>query len=266
MTLSTKRNYEAILIEKEKNCAWLILNRPKVLNALNDQLLTEMLQALEDLEQDTEVKVILITGAGEKSFVAGADIKELEAIDHFKAIPFCAKGQGVFNKIENLNKPVIAVINGFALGGGCELSLACDIRIASEKAKFGQPEINLGIMPGYGGTQRLPRVVGKGRAMELILTGDTIDAQEALRIGLVNRVVPEDKLKEEALVLAEKMAGKSMKILTYAKRSAHLGLNLTIEDGCRLEANIFAQVCATEDKSEGVRAFLEKRKPEFRDR
>lgn len=266
MKSTTAKTYEEILISREEVFGWIILNRPKVLNALNDRLLTELSEALDELNGDESVKIILITGAGEKSFVAGADIRELEEIDNFRAIPFCEKGQGLFRKIELLDKPVIAVINGFALGGGCELAMACDVRIASDKAKFGQPEINLGIIPGYGGTQRLARIAGKGRAMELILTGEIIDAAEALRIGLVNRVVPAEKLKEEALALAKKMAEKSMKTLIYAKRSIDRGLNLTIDDGCAFEANIFAQVCATEDKKEGVRAFNEKRKPIFRDK
>lgn len=259
-------DYEHIRLEKDGRLAWLIIERPKVLNALNEIVLSEIDIALDDVENDENIKVLLITGSGDKSFVAGADIKEIEELDCFSAIPFCKKGQKLFIRIENFPKPVIAVINGFALGGGCELAMACDIRIASDGAKFGQPEVNLGLIPGYGGTQRLPRIVGKGKAMELILTGIVIDANEALRIGLINRIVPHDSLKNEAAALARIMAEKSSVILSLAKRAISSGLEMSIENGCNFESYLFAVSSSTEDKKEGISAFFEKRKPLFCDR
>jgi enoyl-CoA hydratase len=259
---------ECIKIEREKDLPllWITINRPQVLNALNAKVLEELRAALMMAEKDEKIKVILITGAGEKAFVAGADIKELESVGPLEAGDFCHRGQDLFNAIEKLEKPVIAVINGFALGGGCELALACDVRIASAKAIVGQPEINLGLIPGYGGTQRLARLAGKGKALELILTGDMIDALEAEKIGIINRVVAPEKLKEEAVALAKKMAEKSLKTMGLVKRAIHDGLEMGLSQGCAYEASLFAQACATADKKEGIRAFLDKRKPQFTDK
>jgi enoyl-CoA hydratase len=260
--------YECIRIEREEDSPllWIVINRPQVLNALNAKVLQELHDSLKKAEGDESVKVVLITGAGEKSFVAGADIKELESVGPLEAQDFCNRGQALFNAIERLSKPVIAVINGFALGGGCELALACDMRIASQKARVGQPEINLGVIPGYGGTQRLPRLVGRGKAMELIMTGDMIDALEGEKIGLLDRVVAPERLREEAKSLALKMAEKSTVILGLVKRAVHHGMEMGLAEGCAYEASLFAQACSTADKEEGVRAFLDKRKPRFSDR
>lgn len=258
--------YENLIVEKDGAIQIITLNRPHVHNALNDAILSELDAALTEAEMNPEVQVIMITGAGEKSFAAGADIKELEDVNTLNAVPFCGKGQGLFNKMENMSKPIIAAVNGFALGGGCELAMACDIRIASENARFGQPEVALGIIPGYGGTQRLPRLVGKGKAMEIILSGEPINAEEAHRIGLVNLVVPLQNLMESARALASKIMEKSPVAVRLAKRAIHVGLNMTIEEGCKFEAAQFASVCAMEDKREGISAFIEKRKPIFKNR
>jgi enoyl-CoA hydratase len=260
--------YQFIRLEKDDTLPllWIVIHRPEVLNALNAKVLDELRDALVRAERDERVKVILITGAGDKAFVAGADIRELEQIGPLEARDFCAKGQSLFTAMEKLAKPIIAVINGFALGGGCELAMACDMRIASATARAGQPEISLGLIPGFGGTQRLARIVGKSRAMEMILTGELIDAQEAEKIGLFNRVVAPEQLRAEAVALAGKMAQKSMPTLTLAKRAIQDGLEMGIGEACSFEASLFAIACATNDKKEGIGAFLEKQKPEFTDK
>ncbi len=257
-------SYETLIVEKRENIAIVTINRPKVLNALNATVIEELEKAFTELKNDPEVGAVILTGAGEKAFVAGADISGLVELNPLEGKMFAEKGQAVFNLIENLGKPVIAAINGFALGGGCELAMACTIRIASEKAKLGQPEVNLGIIPGYGGTQRLPRLVGKGRAMELILTGRMVDANEAYQIGLVNKVVPPEKLLDEAIEMAKLILTKGPLAVKFAMEAVNRGLEVSLEDGLKIEADLFGMCCATEDKVEGTKAFLEKRKPNFK--
>lgn len=256
--------YKNLLIENKNRIAIVTLNRPDKLNALNSDTMNELKTVFTQINADEKIYVVILTGSGEKAFVAGADISELNKLTVESAKTFAESGQSVFSLIENLNKPVIAAINGFALGGGCELALSCHIRIASENAKFGQPEVNLGIIPGYGGTQRLSRLINSGRAMEYILTGDMIDASEALRIGLVNKVYPLNELMNKALELAEKISSKGQ----YAVRQAIKCINIVDEvsgtEGLNFEAASFAMCCGTEDFKEGTKAFLEKRKPAFK--
>ncbi|MBI4835421.1 MAG: enoyl-CoA hydratase/isomerase family protein [Planctomycetes bacterium] len=252
------------MYEVKDGLAFVTVNRPEKLNALNDELINELFEAFYNIKKDNDIKAVLITGSGDKAFVAGADIKELSLLNPVTGKDKMLKGQALFSLIENAGKPVVAAINGFALGGGCELSLACTIRFASADAKFGQPEVNLGIIPGYGGTQRLSRLVGKGRALELILSGDMIDANEAYRIGLVNKVYPKEKLLEETERFCRRLMSKGTKALQYALEAVNKGLNQTLEDGFNLEANLFGVLCATEDMKEGLTAFLEKRKAEFK--
>ena len=259
-------DFENILVEKQAPVATVTLNRPKVLNALNRKTMEELECAFYDLREDSSIKVVLFTGAGEKAFIAGADINELAHYGPADGTAFAHKGQAVLALIENLGKPVIAVINGFALGGGCEIAMACHIRIASAKARLGQPEINLGVIPGFGGTQRLARLVGEGRAMELCLTGDHIKADEALAMGLVNKVYAPEELMDAAKILAEKIASKGALITRYCMEAVHRGLQGSLAEGLNLEAKLFGLCCATEDKVEGTQAFLAKRKPEFKDK
>jgi enoyl-CoA hydratase len=257
--------YSNILLTRDDSIAVVTFNRPKVLNALNRATMEELSAVIEQLDEDAKVRCIILTGAGEKAFVSGADITELRAIaSAASGVEFAARGQSIFFKIENLDKPVIAAINGYALGGGCELAMACDIRIAADSAKLGQTEINLGIIPGYGGTQRLPRLVGKGRAKWLILSGDIISAQEALRIGLVDFVVAAGELLIKARDLARKIASKAPLALSWAKRSINVGTETDLVTACAYEASQFGLVCGTEDRIEGTTAFLEKRPPQFK--
>ncbi len=256
--------YETILVERKRNIARVTINRPDKLNALNALAKEELRKAFEELKSDSSVDVVILTGSGEKAFVAGTDIKELTALTNASGREFAAGGQRVFDLIENLGKPVLAAVNGYALGGGCELALSCHIRVAAESAKFGQPEVNLGIIPGYGGTQRLARLVGKGRAMEMILTGDSIDAEEALRIGLVNRVVPSAELLSVCEAMAEKIASKGQIAVRLALKAVNMTHETNLTDGQELEASLFGLCCGTEDFREGTKAFLEKRKPSFK--
>ncbi|AAM23820.1 enoyl-CoA hydratase [Caldanaerobacter subterraneus subsp. tengcongensis MB4] len=258
--------YKNIEVKIEKGIATITINRPKALNALNTETLEELENVLEVLQNDDGVKVIVITGAGEKAFVAGADISEMKDMSVFEAKKFAELGQKVFRKIELVKKPVIAAVNGYALGGGCELALACDIRIASRNAKFGQPEVGLGIIPGFGGTQRLPRIVGVSKAKELIYTGDMIDAEEALRIGLISKVVEQDKLLEEAYGIAKKIMSKGLVAVSLAKEAINKSLEVDIDSGMEYEANAFAMCFGTQDQKEGMAAFLEKRAPKFEGR
>lgn len=244
----------------------IIIDRPKSLNALNLETLKEIDQVLEEVIENDEVKVAIITGAGDKAFVAGADIFEMKDMTPLKAKEYAVLGQKVFRKIELMKKPVIAAVNGYALGGGCELAMACDIRIASHNAKFGQPEVGLGIIPGFGGTQRLSRIVGMSKAKELIYTGDMINADEALRIGLISKLVDQEKLLEEAHNIAKKIMSKGMIAVGLAKEAINIGANVDIETGMRYEANAFAVCFTTEDQKEGMAAFLEKRSPKFKDK
>lgn len=255
--------FKNLLLTKENKIAVITINRPQKLNALNSDTLNELNAVFTQLEKDDEVNVILLTGSGEKAFVAGADIGELNKCNEDTGKTFAKKGQEIFDKIENCKKPVIAAVNGFALGGGCELALSCHIRLASENAKFGQPEVNLGIIPGYGGTQRLARLINTGRAAEYILTGDMINAEDALRIGLVNKIFPQDKLIDEAITMANKIASKGQIAVMAALSSIVSINNLTQKEGLDLEAQLFGNCCNTKDFKEGTSAFLEKRKPVF---
>lgn len=258
-------NYETITIEKRGLVGILTINRPDKLNALGAKVHEEGVAALEALRNDDEVRVLVITGAGEKSFIAGADISEFEGKTPVTQRAMFQE-KTLFNSIDAFPKPVIAMINGFCLGGGNELALACDLRICSEKARFSQPEINLGIMPGGGGTQRLTRLIGEGRAMEMILSGDMIDAETAHRFGLVNSVHPADQLETETMKLAEKIAEKAPIALQLCKEAVKFASRSNLDEGLRREVDLFAIVFSTEDKQEGVSAFLEKRKPEFKGR
>jgi enoyl-CoA hydratase len=242
------------------------INRPKVLNALNSQTVDELRRAMLDLQRDDGVRAIVLTGAGEKSFVAGADINELAVQTPTGGREHALTGQHVFDVIDNLGKPVIAAINGFALGGGCELAMACTLRIAADSARIGQPEINLGLIPGYAGTQRLPRLVGKGKAMEMILTGAPITADEALRIGLVNRVVPAASLMTDARALAAQLAASAPIAMRYIINAVNKGMEMPFAEACQYEATLFGLVASTEDMREGTKAFLEKRKAAFKGR
>ncbi len=258
--------FKNIILEKDPPIAIVVLNRPKVLNALNAETLDELECAFYEIKGDNEIRAVVLTGAGDKAFIAGADINLLSTLGPAEGAEFASRGQRVLDQIENLGKPVIAAINGFALGGGCEISMACHIRLASSNARLGQPEINLGVIPGFGGTQRLARLIGEGRCMELVLTGDQIDAQQAMAMGLVNRVIDPEKLLDEAKSMARKIASKSAPIVGYCMQAVHRGLAGSLAQGLNLEANLFGLCCATADKAEGTTAFLEKRKPDFQNK
>ena len=256
--------YENILVEKKNAVAYVTVNRPKVLNALSLATMEELGAAFLEIKDDSAIRVAILTGSGEKAFVAGADIGELAKQDPVSGKKFAHRGQAVLDLIENLGKPVIACVNGFALGGGCELALACTMRLASENAKLGQPEVKLGILPGYGGTQRLPRLVGKGLAMQMILSGEMITAQEAYRIGLVNEVVAAAELIPRAEAIAAKIIANAPLAVQYAMEAINRGMDMTLAEGQFVEAALFGVCCATEDKKEGTTAFLEKRAAAFR--
>jgi enoyl-CoA hydratase/carnithine racemase len=256
--------FDNLLLERDGAIAIVTINRPKVLNALNTQTIDELRRAILDLKQDAGARVVILTGAGEKSFVAGADINELTVQTPSGGREHALAGQHVLDVIENMGKPVIAAINGYALGGGCELAMACTLRIAADTAKLGQPEIALGLLPGYAGTQRLSRLVGKGKAMEMILTGAPIAADEALRIGLVNRVVPAAALMAEARALAAQLAKSAPIAMRYIINAVNKGTEMAFAEACQYEATLFGLVASTEDMREGTAAFLEKRKPDFK--
>ena len=259
-------NFTNLLVEISDRIATVTVNRPKVLNALNEATLKELDQAFADFATDPEVKVVILTGAGEKAFVAGGDISVMQPLGPVASRDFARMAQKILGRIEQCPKPVIAAINGFALGGGCGLAMACDLRIAAETARLGQPEINLGIIPGWAGTQRLARLIGKGRAKELLFTGEMVDAREAWRIGLVNRVVPAAELMTATRELAVKIAGKGGFALALAKEAVDRGLEMDLERANACEADLFGLCFATEDQKEGMLAFLEKRAAVFRDR
>ena len=256
-------NFANLLYENQDGIAVITMNRPKALNALNQETLDELNQVADMLAKDSTVQVVILTGSGDKAFVAGADIAQMQSMSAMEGRNFGKLGQAVFNKLENLPQPVIAAVNGFALGGGCELAMACDIRIASEKAKFGQPEVTLGITPGFAGTQRLPRFVGKGRAKQLLYTGDVIDAQEAYRIGLVNVVAPAEELMATAKVMAQKIQSRAAVAVQLCKAAVNEGLDTDLETGTDYEAEVFGLCFATADQKEGMAAFTEKRKAQF---
>lgn len=260
----TLDNFDNILVERDAGVATITINRPKVLNALNTQTFDELRRAVLAFRHDADVRAVIVTGAGDKAFIAGADINELAVQTPTGGRDHALRGQQVLDLIENLGKPVIAAINGYALGGGCELAMACTIRIAAETAKLGQPEINLGIIPGYGGTQRLSRLVGRGRALELLLTGDQISAADALRIGLVNRVVAPADLMAEARKMAHALAAKAPIAVRYMIDAVNKGLQMPFSDAQVFEATLFGLVSTTDDMREGTRAFLDKRKAEFK--
>lgn len=257
--------YETIKYEIKENIAYITVNRPKAMNALNSQVLDELYEAFNEAEADDAVRVIILTGEG-KAFVAGADIAEMSKMTPVEAREFGKKGHKLMNYIHNVEKPVVAAINGFALGGGCELSMACDIRIASEAAKFGQPEVGLGLIPGFAGNLRLPRLVGKGMAKYMILTGDMIGADDAFRIGLVQKVVSPEELMDEAKAIADKIAAQAPIAVKFAKDVINNGYDMDLKSASAYEVNTFSIPFSSEDMKEGTSAFLEKRKPEWKNR
>ncbi len=258
--------YDNLLFEVSEQIARITFNRPNVLNALNRRTMDELGDCLKKVRVDDAIRVVILTGAGEKAFIAGADINELSQQTPVNGREFTLYGQEIIHRLETLGKPAIAAINGFALGGGCELALACTLRIASRNAKLGQPEVKLGIIPGYGGSQRLPRLCGKGVAHELILTGEMIAAEEALRVGLVNRVVEPGELLATAEAIAKKIIANAPLAVKYALEAVEHGMEMPQEEGLYLEATLFGLCCATQDMREGTRAFLEKRPPKFEGR
>jgi enoyl-CoA hydratase len=255
--------YETLQYDKRNAIGYVTINRPDKLNAMNRKVMEELVECFQSLQTDDEVRVVILTGSGEKAFVAGADINELALLDALTGREKALIGQRAFNLIENLGKPVIAAINGFAVGGGCELAMACTLRIASETARLGQPEVKIGLLPGYGGSQRLPRLVGKGRALEMILTGEPITAAEAHRIGLVNQVVPAAELLTAAEKLAQKIVANAPLAIKFALEAVNHGLEMSAAEGQFLEATLFGLCCSTTDMKEGTRAFLEKRPAKF---
>jgi enoyl-CoA hydratase len=254
---------ENVLYAKKDAIAYVTLNRPKVLNALNQRTWQELRTVFEDARDDTVIRGVILTGAGDKAFIAGADLSDIAHVAALEAEASSRYGQGVLDLIENLGKPVIAAVNGFALGGGCETAMACTIRIAAEHAKFGQPEVKWGIIPGGGGTQRLPRLIGKGRALQLILSGEIINAQEAYRLGLVNELVPAQGLMARAEAILKQIFANAPVAVRFSLEAVNLGLQTSQEMGLALEASLFGMCAATEDKREGTSAFLEKRAPQF---
>ena len=256
-------DYKNILLNVTDHIALITFNRPDKLNALNHETLVELKSVFEKIKSDENIFVVIVTGSGEKAFVAGADISEINKLNMLDGKKFAEFGQEIFSLIEKFEKPVIAAVNGFALGGGCELALSCHIRIASENAKFGQPEVNLGIIPGYGGTQRLTRLINAGRAAEMILTADMIDANEALRIGLVNKVYPQSELQSKAVEIAIKIASKGQQAIRLALKAIKVVDEVSLQEGLNMETSLFALCCGTEDFKEGTQAFLDKRKSNF---
>lgn len=254
---------ENVTVEKNGAIATVTINRPKALNALNKETLEELVQCFEEIGESEEIKVVILTGGGEKAFVAGADIAFMRDLTAQESKAFGVLGHKAMATIENTPQPVIAAVNGFALGGGCELALSCDMRFASSNAKFGQPEVNLGVIPGFGGTQRLPRLIGKGLANELVMSGNIIDAEEAMRIGLVNRVYEPEALLDECNKLATTIASKGPVAVRLCKEAVNNGFEMDLARGCRYEADLFALCFSGEEQKEGMTAFLEKRPPKF---
>ena len=262
-SLASALKLENVVYDKKGPIAYVTLNRPKVMNALNKATIDELRASFEDARDDSAVRGVILTGAGEKAFAAGADIAEIANNTAVEAEEGTRRGQALTDLIENLGKPVIAAVNGYALGGGCELTMSCTIRVAAESAKFGQPEVKLGVMTGYGGTQRMPRLVGKGRALKLILSGDIIDAAEAYRIGLVDELVPNATLIERAEAVLMKIIANAPLSLKYALEAVNKGLETSVAEGLLIEASLFAICASTEDEKEGTSAFLDKRAPKF---
>jgi enoyl-CoA hydratase len=256
-------DHKNVQLRKEVPIGWIVIDRPDKLNALNAETISELYSSFLSFRADAEIRAVILTGSGEKAFVAGADIEELSSLDQSSGKDYVLEGQELTKLIENYRKPVIAAINGFALGGGTEIALACHIRIAAESAKMGQPEVKLGLIPGFGGTQRLARLIGKGKAMELILSGRMIDARDALSIGLVNKVVPYADLAAACESLAREMTNNAPLALEYSIKAINEGLDRPLAEGLLLEAELFGNSCSTEDSKEGAKAFLEKRKPNF---
>ncbi|MEA4925641.1 MAG: enoyl-CoA hydratase-related protein [Syntrophomonadaceae bacterium] len=257
-------SYENILLEKEDYLAILTINRPNSLNALNQETLSEIKSAIEDVKADSAIKVLIITGSGNKAFVAGADIAYMQNFTVQEGRAFAEFGQAVLRSIELMEKPVIAAVNGFALGGGCELAMACDIRLASDNAMFGQPEVGLGVMPGFGGTQRMPRLIGEGRAKELTYTAATIKVDEAYRIGLVNHIYPAAALIDQAKKMAQKIAQQAPQAVGYSKSAINKGMQVDLDTGMSIESGMFGICFSLSDQTEGMNAFLNKRKPVFK--
>lgn len=254
--------FDNLILEKKDKIAVITINRAKFFNSLNRETLQELNESLEEITKDIEIDVLIITGKG-KAFIAGADISEMKDMSAIEAQRFSLLGQSIFRKIELMKKPVIAAVNGYALGGGCELAMSCDIRIASMEAKFGQPEVTLGVTPGFAGTQRLPRLIGRTKANELIFTGSIINAQEAERIGLVNKVVSVEELMNESLALAKKIASNGQLAVRFCKVAINMGIDIDIERGMTYEAEVFGLCFNTHDQKEGMTAFIERRKPKF---
>jgi len=258
--------YKNILLSFEGEIGILMINRPKALNALNTETLKEIQAGIQEMKESQTIKVLILTGAGDKAFVAGADISEMRGMTPIEAVNFSKMGHQTLNMIQDLDRPVIAAVNGFALGGGTEIAIACDFIYASENARFGQPEVTLGIFPGFGGTQRLPRLIGKGKAKELILTGKMVTAQEAFQMGIVNRIFPQASLMEETKKVASQIAANGVVAVRLAKMLVDAGFNMDLADACAFESYAFGVGFATEDQREGMTAFLEKRKPNFKGR
>ena len=261
----SEKNWQNILLSRQAEGVYLLtVNRPKVLNALNAETLDELGEALDAVAQATDIRVLLLTGAGEKSFVAGADIAQMSKLSALEGKYFSEKGMAVFRKLENLPVPAIALVNGFALGGGCELAMSCDFILASDNARFGQPEVNLGVSPGFGGSQRLTRIVGRPMAMELLCSGRMVKADEAKQLGLANHVYPQAELLDEGIKLATLIASKSRSAVQLTKQLVQRGQDMDLENACVMESDVFGLCFATEDKAEGMAAFLEGRAPEFK--
>ena len=256
-------DYKTLLFTKEETIALITLNRPEKLNALNHLTLQELNQVFELIAEDDQIKGVLLGAAGGKAFVAGADISEIRSLSLEKGKEFARFGQEIFSRIEHFPKPVVALIDGYALGGGCELAMACHLRLATEKSKFGQPEVSLGLIPGYGGTQRLPRLIGKSAALELLLTGGMIPAERALQLGLVNKILPAESLLEEGKALMNSILSQAPLAVKYVLETVNRGLDMPLAKALRLEADYFGMACASEDMKEGTGAFLEKRKANF---